>query len=149
MNQSQVQARIAAELADLAAHPVDNCVLLYDPSIFTSTIHGFFIGPQNTPYEGGLFTFTVEFPEYYPNTPVKLTLKTDILHPGIYNQFICLRILRNQWSSTVSLRMVFKDLQAFLESPDFDKFVNQEAANLQLVGRFEQEAEIVTLTHAH
>lgn len=33
-------------------------------------------GPQDTPYEGGLFVFDVFFPEGYPNVPPLMVLET-------------------------------------------------------------------------
>lgn len=33
-------------------------------------------GPQDTPYEGGMFVFDVFFPEGYPNVPPLMVLET-------------------------------------------------------------------------
>ncbi|CAG8957914.1 hypothetical protein HYFRA_00000255 [Hymenoscyphus fraxineus] len=40
-------------------------------------------GPQNTPYEGGIFWITLEFPEEYPYEPPVVTFLTSIYHPNI------------------------------------------------------------------
>ncbi|CAG8975475.1 hypothetical protein HYALB_00004791 [Hymenoscyphus albidus] len=40
-------------------------------------------GPQNTPYEGGIFWITLKFPEEYPYEPPVVTFLTSIYHPNI------------------------------------------------------------------
>ncbi|KAA6353829.1 MAG: hypothetical protein EZS28_050644, partial [Streblomastix strix] len=34
------------------------------------------VGPQSTPYEGGLFEFDILFPQQYPTTPPKVEIVT-------------------------------------------------------------------------
>jgi ubiquitin-protein ligase len=41
-------------------------------------------GPDDTPYEGGLYTATLSFPKTYPNAPPKMQFTCDMYHPNIY-----------------------------------------------------------------
>ena len=44
---------------------------------------GFLIGPDDTPYKGGIFYFKIEFPENYPNNPPKFIFLTPIYHLNV------------------------------------------------------------------
>jgi len=143
------QIRIKKEFTDLAKNPPDGCFLLYDPTIPIFTVKGFIIGPQATPYEGGLFAFTLTYPDDYPFKPPRVKIETQILHPGIQGGAICMDILRDQWSPALTVKSVLLGLISFLKDPNFEDFTNQEAVEYYHSGRFEQKAEECTLTFAH
>ena len=39
-------------------------------------------GPEDTPYDGGLFAATLSFPQDYPLSPPKLKFTSNIFHPN-------------------------------------------------------------------
>lgn len=39
-------------------------------------------GPEDTPYEGGVFAATLSFPSDYPLNPPTMKFTTDIFHPN-------------------------------------------------------------------
>ena len=45
------------------------------------------IGPQDTPYENGIFKLSIRIPERYPFEPPQITFKTKIFHPNIDTGF--------------------------------------------------------------
>jgi ubiquitin-conjugating enzyme E2 N len=50
-----------------------------------SNYRHFFIkiaGPQDTPYEGGMFSAELYLPEEYPMVPPKVLFRTKIYHPN-------------------------------------------------------------------
>ena len=56
-------------------------------------------GPNDTPYEGGIFTLTIKFGNYYPQNAPEIKVKSidnviPIFHPNIntYDGEICLSI---------------------------------------------------------
>lgn len=42
------------------------------------------VGPEGTPFAGGLFRTTIEFPENYPMAPPVVTFVSDFFHPNVY-----------------------------------------------------------------
>ncbi|XP_023570340.1 ubiquitin-conjugating enzyme E2 D4 isoform X2 [Octodon degus] len=79
------------------------------------------MGPNDSPYQGGVFFLTIHFPTDYPFKPPKVAFTTKIYHPNINsNGSICLDILRSQWSPalTVSKALtVGKLLRTSVDSP--------------------------------
>lgn len=41
-----------------------------------------FQGPENTPFEGGLYEATLRFPVEFPYLPPKMVFKTEMFHPN-------------------------------------------------------------------
>lgn len=58
----------------------------------------------DSPFQGGLFFLTINFPTDYPFKPPKVNFRTRIYHPNINsNGSICLDILRDQWSPALTI----------------------------------------------
>lgn len=41
-----------------------------------------FQGPEDTPFEGGLYEATLTFPHDFPQMPPKMVFKTEMFHPN-------------------------------------------------------------------
>ena len=55
-------------------------------------------GPEDTPWEGGIYSLRIIFDGDYPNKPPKIRFTCDMLHPNIYTDgFICMDTLKNMW----------------------------------------------------
>lgn len=81
-----------------SAGPVDD-----DLYHWTATI----IGPEKTPYEGGVFQLNIYFPANYPFKPPKINFTTKIYHCNISeNGSICLDILKDKWSPALTINKV-------------------------------------------
>ena len=77
------------------------------------------MGPENSPYSGGVFFLTIQFPPDYPFNPPKVTFVTRIYHPSINsNGSICLDILRSQWSPELFVSNVMLAICALLTDPN-------------------------------
>jgi len=51
-------------------------------------------GPEGTPFEGGIFRTTIEFPENYAMAPPTVTFVSDFFHPNVYpDGKVCISIL--------------------------------------------------------
>ena len=78
-------------------------------------------GPQDTPYQGGLFSLEMFLPGEYPMVPPKVRFLTKIYHPNIDKLGrICLDILKSKWSPALQMRTVLLSVQALLSAPNPD-----------------------------
>uniref|UniRef100_A0A671L013 E2 ubiquitin-conjugating enzyme n=1 Tax=Sinocyclocheilus anshuiensis TaxID=1608454 RepID=A0A671L013_9TELE len=95
--------RIHKELHDLGRDPPAQCSagpVGDDMFHWQATI----MGPNDSPYQGGVFFLTIHFPTDYPFKPPKVAFTTRIYHPNINsNGSICLDILRSQWSPALTI----------------------------------------------
>ena len=90
--------RIKKEYTDLQKDPLANVtagpVAESDMLRWKATI----TGPNDSPYQGGIFYLIIQFPANYPFKPPQLQFTTKLFHPNINaNGGICLDILKDQW----------------------------------------------------
>jgi ubiquitin-conjugating enzyme E2 D/E len=77
------------------------------------------LGPEDTPYAGGVFNLIIEFPSDYPYKPPKLLFQTPIFHPNISPKgAICLDILKTEWSPALNISRVLLSLCSLLSDPN-------------------------------
>mmetsp|Transcript_4965 Transcript_4965/g.5386 ORF Transcript_4965/g.5386 Transcript_4965/m.5386 type:complete len:214 (-) Transcript_4965:175-816(-) len=112
--------RIQAELNEISLSPPCNCFAspkgnnLYE---WAATIKG----ADGTPYEGGTFFLTVNFPATYPFKPPKITFRTRIYHCNINAKGeICLDTLKSNWSPILTVSKVLLSICALLTDPNPD-----------------------------
>jgi ubiquitin-conjugating enzyme E2 D/E len=85
------------------------------------------MGPEDSPYSGGVFFLNIYFPTDYPFKPPKITFATRIYHPNINsNGGICLDILKDQWSPALTISkgifliIVLLSISSLLTDPNPD-----------------------------
>lgn len=129
--------RITKELQDIQRDPPSSCSagpVGDDAYCWQATI----TGPEDSPYEGGLFFLNIIFPADYPFKPPKVSFKTRIYHPNINgNGIICLDILREQWSPALTIAKVLLSISSLLDKPNPDDPLVPEAAHLYKGNRAE------------
>ena len=122
--------RITKELADLQRDPPANCSAgpsEEDPFRWTATI----MGPDDSPYQGGVFFLNIAFPTDYPFKPPKCSFTTRIYHPNINaNGAICLDILKDQWSPALTISKVLLSISSLLTDPNPDDPLVPDIAHL-------------------
>jgi ubiquitin-conjugating enzyme E2 D/E len=89
------------------------------------------MGPEESPYSGGLFFLNIFFPTDYPFKPPKVQFTTKIFHPNINaNGGICLDILKDQWSPALTVGKVLLSICSLLTDPNPDDPLVPEIAQL-------------------
>ena len=64
-------------------------------------------GPQDTPFENGVFEMSINTSKLYPMEPPKIKFITKVFHPNVHfkDGTICLDILKREWSPAWTLRV--------------------------------------------
>ena len=143
--------RIKRDLDDLRAHPLDACTAgpVSEDDLYTWS--GTLFGPKDSPYEGGLFQMGIVFPTDYPFKPPKVYFKTKVFHPNINAQGgICLDILKDQWSPTLTIGKVLLSISSLLTDANPKDPLVPEIARLYVENRaeFDRTAGEWTTLHA-
>ena len=143
--------RIKTELKELiedpplnvSAGPIDDSNLY----IWEATI----IGPEDSPYSGGIFNLSIEFPTNYPFKPPKVKFNTPIYHPNINRAgSICLDILNVSWSPVLTISKLLLSICSLLTDPNPNDPLVIDIANLYKTNKEEyiKQARLHTLNYA-
>jgi len=129
MAQGGIPPRIMKETQRLAAEPI---VGIYAVPSETDCRH-FFVemsGPQDSPYEGGMFKLELYLPNEYPMVAPKVLFRTKIYHPNIDKLGrICLDILKNKWSPALQIKAVLLSIQALMSAPNVEDPLDESVAD--------------------
>lgn len=111
------------------------------------------IGPDDSPWEGGIYSIRLQFPEAYPSKPPKVsTLKLcthisfkknmarkltragfmcEMWHPNVYTDgTLCLDIVQDNWSPIYTVASILTSIQSLLTDPNPASPANPEAAKM-------------------
>jgi len=132
--------RINKELQDLGRDPPANCSagpVGDDLFHWQATI----MGPDESPYAGGVYFLSIHFPADYPFKPPKVSFSTRIYHCNINaNGGICLDILKDQWSPALTISKVLLSICSLLTDPNPDDPLVPEIAQLLRQDRTKHDA---------
>ncbi|KAH3759164.1 ubiquitin-conjugation enzyme [Pelomyxa schiedti] len=143
--------RIQKELRDFEHDPPSNCSagpVRDDLNHWQATI----IGPDGSPYAGGIFRLDIHFPADYPFKPPKIVFLNRVFHPNINrNGAICLDILKDQWSPALTISRVLLSISSLLTDPNPNDPLDGESAHLYKTNRakFDQVAREYTARYAN
>ena len=128
------------ELVDLGKDPPANCSagpVGDDMFHWQATI----MGPDESPYAGGVFFLDIHFPADYPFKPPKVHFTTRIYHCNINsNGGICLDILKDQWSPSLTISKVLLSICSLLTDPNPDDPLVPDIAQLLKTDRARHES---------
>ena len=81
-------------------------------------------------YYGGSFDVKIIIPDDFPFNPPDCKMITKIYHPNINseNGYICLNILKKDWSSVKTLTQIMLGIQILLDNPNPDDFLVYDIA---------------------
>ena len=146
--------RLVHELNRLGRDPPACCT--FGPIDEGKTMHKWgatVMGPQGSPYQGGVFYFIFDFPPDYPFMPPKVTFVGKIYHPNIIsNGRVGLNMLRrSQWKQEFTAAKILLSIQELLKNPNLDDpLVDPEIARIYKTDRneFNQKAKECTKKYA-
>ena len=86
-------------------------------------------GGDGTPFEGLTYKLELRFPPDYPFSPPQITFTTPCFHPNVDDKGnICLDILKDKWSASLSVSAVLQSLRSLLGDPNNESPLNGQAA---------------------
>ena len=145
------EKRIKRELIELSKTPVSHCSAgpESDDDLFhwVATV----MGPEQSPYEGGVFNLSIDFGKNYPFKPPKIRFMTKIYHPNISKHGdICLDILKTQWSPALTISKVLLCICSLLDDLNPDDPLVPDIAELFNNDReaYYTKAKVMTLQYA-
>ena len=132
MSTTTTLERITKEYNDNQKDPPEGCssCLENDEDMYhwKATI----LGPENSPYEFGVFFLDIEFPSDYPYNPPKIQFTTKIYHPNIDSdgRILVASLFANGWDSCITIHKVLQTIRWYLLYPNELSFMSQENAEL-------------------
>ena len=126
----ETMRRLREEYVELRSNPNSNLGVVVglqdENNIFNWRIS--LIGPRETPYDGGLFNISIQFPENYPNAHPEVRFKTPIYHLNVNPRTmqnnnnlgdICLSVL-NFWKPEYKVEDIIVSIYAlfYMVNPD-------------------------------
>jgi len=142
--------RINSELQELMHSPPANCSAgPIDDNIYhwQATI----MGPDKSPYHGGVFYLNIDFPKDYPFKPPKIMFLTKIYHCNINaSGGICLDILKEQWSPALTVSKLLLSICSLMDDPNPDDPLVPDIADLLKNDKekHDEAARIYTMKYA-
>ena len=98
------------------------------------------IGPEGTPYAGGIFSLNIQFPSDYPFKAPRLQFLTKLYHCNVnQNGAICLDILSKQWSPALTIQKLLLSICSLLNDCNPDDPLVPEIAYLYKSDRIKHD----------
>ena len=128
--------RLQREYNDILTDPPANCTAgPVNPDDLTRW-EAMIFGPEDSPFQGGVFRLSISFPSEYPFKPPIITFRTRIYHPNINAAGgICLDILKSQWSPALSISKVLLSILSLLTDANPSDPLVPEIANIYRTNR--------------
>ena len=125
--------RINAEQRSLLAARYDGFDIWYTNPHDISEFNATLVGPEGTPYAGGMYILQIKYADNTPFNPPIIKFLTKIFHPNIdENGDISLNILSYDWSPAFTIPKVLLSLQSLLANPNPDDPINEAAGKIYL-----------------
>lgn len=80
---------------------------------------GYIVGPDDTPYEGGIFFYEINIPSKYPFIPPKIKFTTKIYHPNIRSDGHSCKFI-GDWSPIITIQKLLLNILVLFSNPDQD-----------------------------
>lgn len=111
--------RIKKELSRLNNNPIHGITACLVKENNYCNWNATIAGPEDSPYDGGIFKLKITFPPEYPLKPPTVVFKTKIYHCNINESGqICLDILKTEWSPVLTISKVLLSIISLLTDPN-------------------------------
>lgn len=120
--------RLSRELSKLQSDKLEGIIIETptDLMIWNAKIKG----PQNSPFENGIFDIQLKFNTDYPIKPPSVKFLTQMYHPNIYRDGkICIDILQSEWTPAQNIRTILISIISLLMDPN----TSSPAIEMQLI----------------
>ena len=88
-------------------------------------------GPQDSPWEGGIFSLRLTFSDAYPATAPRVRFVSEMFHPNIYpDGTLCMDTIQEQWSPVHSVASLLTSVRSLLCDPNVNSPANPQAAKM-------------------
>ncbi|XP_074275294.1 ubiquitin-conjugating enzyme E2 2-like [Silene latifolia] len=128
---SSAQLRLMSDLKSIINEPPEGCSAspLSDDNLFVWSATIF--GPDESPWEGGIFSLRMTFTDSYPAKPPRVRFTSEIFHPNVYHDgTLCMDIIQDAWSPCHNVATILTSIQSLLTDPNPSSPANPEAAHL-------------------
>ena len=139
--------RLKSELKELTSSPPANCSAgpIDENNLFQW--QGTIMGPEGSPYAGGIFYLRIDFTNDYPFKPPKIVFLTKIYHCNINSSGnICLDILKDQWSPALTISKVLLSICSLMDEPNPSDPLVHDIATLFKSNRKEHDRRALQFT---
>ena len=143
--------RIRKEIEDMKKNPPDNCSAGPTDENDLFTWRATIVGPEGSPYHGGIFNLSINIPADYPFKAPKIVFTTKIYHCNVNsNGAICLDILKDNWSPALTISKALLSICSLMDDPNPNDPLVPDIANLFVKDRerHDQNARNFTTLHA-
>ena len=144
--------RIQKELIDIQREPPANVSAGPENEQNLLNWRASILGPEGSPYAGGLFFLKIQFTAQYPFSPPRVQFVTKVYHPNINeNGGICLDILKESaWSPALTISKVLLSICSLLTDANPDDPLVPDIARLYKTDKkkFEENAREWTRKYA-
>ncbi|XP_017059313.1 ubiquitin-conjugating enzyme E2 D3 [Drosophila ficusphila] len=131
--------RLRKDLSEIAMNPMEGYeVEVVDDNLlhWMATIPG----PADSPYAGGRFKLDLLFTTQFPFSPPYIKFSTRIFHCNIAtNGYVCLNILRSEWSPALSVSKLLLSIVCLLGDPNPKDPLEAEVALLYISNRAQHD----------
>jgi ubiquitin-conjugating enzyme E2 D/E len=141
------ERRIKKELEELQKNPPENCsaglIAANDIYQWQATI----MGPEGSPYHGGLFYLKINLSTDYPFKAPKISFVTKIYHCNVnVNGAICLDILKDKWSPALTISKALLSICSLMDDPNPNDPLVHEIAELLIKDKAKHDANAREMT---